>query len=157
MGNCDFILPMHLFHLSLPCGTWWKELGVITSQAAHTDVCPDAEVFCTSLKDWLIVDVKGLPYKKLKETHVQPWSTFKSFRKDLDWILEKKSVSLPALCFFSGISPPLSIYSSFLLTGFMSLIQWTQKTVDFPPRNRVFFFVCKECGSWVWNASIILC
>lgn len=63
-------------------------------------------------------------------------------------------MSLSTACFSSGTSPPLSLYSPFLLTG----VWYNElRTVDVPPRNRVFFFVCKDYASNAEYASVLVC
>lgn len=124
-----------------------KNVCVTTSQAAHRAVCPDAGVFCTHLKDWWIVDMKGSPYQKAKETHVQPRSTFKRFREDLDWIVEKKWAFPSRLCVSSAAHPHLR--PSIHPPCWQGLWVWYNELRNsrFSPRNRVFVLLCLQ-GKW---------
>lgn len=62
MGNCNFVVLMCLFTCFFTMLPDERNLCITTSQAAHRDFCPYAEVFCTSLKDLLIVNMEASPY-----------------------------------------------------------------------------------------------
>ena len=101
-----------------------KNLCLTTSQAAHRDFYSYAEVFLQKFKGFTKSERGRITLLKVRGD--LPLISFKCFGRTQIGALEKEA--LPSLLCVSPATQLASIiYSSFLLTGFMSLVQETRK------------------------------